>query len=312
MKRIITLTINPCIDKSSAVDRVVPERKLRCKPPTYEPGGGGINVSKAIAKLGGSSVALCAAGGATGKMLDRMLKEECIRHHVVPIAGATRENLIVFEESTTLQYRFGMPGPEMSEKECQQLLDRLSNVKPKPDYIVASGSLPGGVGTDFYARVARVGRELDSRVVVDTSREPLRLAVAEGVYLIKPNLDELAEIAGRKVTHDPEMLEAARHLVGKGHAQIVVISLGAAGALLVWGEGHARIPAPTVPIRSKVGAGDSMVAGMIMSLAKGKRLEEAVRYGVAAGSAAVMTAGTQLCRREDTEQLYKHMLAGKP
>jgi 6-phosphofructokinase 2 len=130
------------------------------------------------------------------------------------------------------------------------------------------------------------------------------------VYLLKPNLRELAQIAGRDVSEDPEQEAAARELVEHGRARVVVVSLGAAGALLVTESACQRIPTPTVPIRSKVGAGDSTVAGMTLALSRGQPVTTAVRYGVAAGAAAVMTPGTELCRREDTERLFDRMQVG--
>ncbi len=311
MKTIVTLTMNPTIDKSSTIDRVVTERKLRCSVPTFEPGGGGINVSRVIKRLGGSSLALYAAGGPTGQFLDRMLREAGLDFHLIPIDSMIRENLTVYEESTGLQFRFCMPGPVLTEPEWEKCLQELSNINPKPDYIVASGSLPQGVPTDFYARVVRIAKELGSRIIVDSSKDPLRLAVQEGgIYLIKPNMAEIEDIAGHKISSDMEIEDRAKESIGKGNVEVYVASLGMGGALMVSAEETIRIHAPTVPIKSKVGAGDSMVAGIVMALAQDKSINEAVHFGVAAGSAAVMTPGTELCRREDTERLYQQMITG--
>ena len=144
MKMIVTLTINPAIDKSSSVRNVVAERKLYCTAPRFEPGGGGINVCRAIKKLGGESLALYPSGGPAGHMLQLLFDHESLTHRPVTVKGWSRENLIVLEESTGQQYRFGMPGPDLGDKEWQQCLGELSNIRPKSDYIVASGSLPPG------------------------------------------------------------------------------------------------------------------------------------------------------------------------
>jgi 6-phosphofructokinase 2 len=309
MQTVITLTMNPTLDKSATVVNVVAERKLRCEPPRHEPGGGGVNVSRAIQRLGGESLALYPAGGPTGQMLQDLLDQEGLNHHPIPIENLTRQNLTVLEESTGQQFRFGMPGPMLRDAEWQRCLDELSGIDPKSDYIVASGSLPPGVAEDFYARVARLARDLGSRTLVDTSEEALCLAAREGVYLLKPNMRELRQLAGCEIKDESEQEAVAEEIVESGQAEVVVVSLGSAGALLVSSEGSERLRAPTVPIESKIGAGDSMVAGIVLGLARGQALPDAVRFGMAAGAAAVMTHGTELCRREDTERLYERMIS---
>ncbi len=310
MKTIVTMTMNPAIDKSSSVAHVAAERKLYCKPPRFEPGGGGVNVSRAIKKLGGESNLLYPAGGLTGERLQELLDQEGIDHRPFPIEGLIRESLVILEESSGRQYRFGMPGPEFQEHEWEQSLNALSAVNPTPDYLVASGSLPPGVPTDFYARVARVGKERGSKVIIDVSGEAMKEALKEGVYLIKPNVREFRELIGKEIKEEPQIKAAARKMVKSGRCEVLVLSLGAAGALMVSEEITEHILPPTVPIVSKVGAGDSMVAGIVLSLARGKTLRESVLFGAAAGAAAVMTPGTELCRREDAERLFESMVSG--
>lgn len=307
MKKIITITMNPAIDKSSSVERVVAERKLYCKTPHFEPGGGGINVSRAIKKLGGESLLLYPAGGLTGQRLKYLLDEEGLNQKPFFIESLTRENLIVLDESTKQQFRFGMPGASLQEKEWKQFLDEITGADPKPDFLVASGSLPPGVPNDFYASLARIGKELSIKVVVDVSGEPLKLALKENVFLIKPNIREFRELVGEELKVQSEIKQAAKEFVESGQCEVIVISLGAAGAITASIEGVEHIVSPTVPIISKVGAGDSMVAGIVLSLAQDRSIKDSIRFGIAAGSAAVMTPGTELCRREDTERLFKEM-----
>ncbi len=309
MKKIIAFTMNPAIDKSSSVEHVMAERKLHCKPPRFEPGGGGVNVSRAVKKLGGESVLLYPAGGYTGNRLRDLLEEEGITHRPVSIEGPTRESLVVLEESTGQQFRFGMPGPFLKNEEWERCLRELSAICPQPDYLVASGSLPPGVPPDFYGRVARTGKKNGAKVIVDTSGEALKQALQEGVYLIKPNYREFMDLVGRELKEESQMEAEAVKMVKSGRCEILVISLGAAGALLVSKDITEHIRPPTVPILSKVGAGDSMVAGTVLSLARGRTPRDAVLFGIAAGTAAVMTPGTELCRKEDTERLYKKMAA---
>jgi 6-phosphofructokinase 2 len=309
LKTIVIITMNPAIDKSSRVQNVLAEKKLYCKPPRFEPGGGGVNVSRAIKKLGGESILLYPVGGLTGERLKELLNEEDLVHRSFPIEGSIRESLVILEESTGQQYRFGMPGPKFQQKEWGQFLAQLSIIKPGPDYLVASGSLPPGVPADFYAQLARIGKDRGAKVIVDTSGEALEKACGEGVYMIKPNIGEFRKLAGKNIKEESQIKAEAQNMVEKGLFQVLIISLGAAGALMVTKDSSLHIRPPAVPIVSKVGAGDSMVAGIVLSLSRGKPLKESVMFGVAAGTAAVMTPGTQLCRKEDTERLFETMLS---
>lgn len=309
MQPIVTLTVNPAIDLNTSVDHVVAERKLRCAPPTREPGGGGINVSRAIRRLGGSSQACFLGGGPAGDLLVRLLDGEGLTHRRLPTEGWTRENVIVDDESTGEQYRFGMPGPTLREAEWTACLDAIAELDPAPAYLVASGSLAPGVPDDFYARVATIAARRGSRLVVDTSGTALRLAFEAGAYLFKPNMREFQILVGAALEREEDLIAAARRFVEDGRCEVLVLSLGAGGALLVTTDDPVHLRAPTVPIRSKVGAGDSMVAGLTLALARGHAVKEAVRYGVAAGAAAVMTPGTELCRKDDVDRLYDTMRA---
>ena len=305
--KIITLTINPSIDKSIRIKGLQPDRKLRGGTPVLEPGGGGINVSRAIHKLGGTSECIYVAGGCLGDRLHELLTEESIAQHVIDGPRETRENVMVFDEATQQQYRFITEGPPLRHKVWQRSLDMLSAQIDAGDYIVASGSLPPGVPTDYYAQVVKIGREKRAHVMVDTSGDALRQAVRAGVYLLKPNLGELSTLTSQQAITAPEQERLAQQLVEQHQAEVVVVSLGAQGAMLVTANRVEYITAPTVPKKTTVGAGDSMVAGMVLRLSQDWERSEAVRYGVACGTAATMNHGTQLCRKEDVERLYRWM-----
>jgi len=312
---IITLTMNPAIDKNTAVESVGSDQKLRCRPPRFEAGGGGINVARAAAELGGSAQALYPAGGFTGGLLESLLDREGLEHLRIPIEGMTRENLTVYESSTGSQYRFGMPGARMSEEEWRSCLKTIHDrAKGSPCFLVLSGSLPPGVPDDFYARAVYSMNGTGCRIIVDTSGSALRKAAEEGVYLLKPNLRELGQIVERELRDEEEQEAAARQLIESGKSSVVVVSLGGAGALLVTrdeagGIRTENLRAPRVPIRSRIGAGDSMVAGILLALTRGEDLRGAVQFGMAAGASAVMTEGTELCRRDDTERLFERLKA---
>ncbi|HPX60263.1 MAG TPA: 1-phosphofructokinase family hexose kinase [Deltaproteobacteria bacterium] len=307
MKKIVTITMNPSVDKSAHVAQVIGDRKLYCHSPRFEPGGGGVNVSRAIRKLGGDSLAMFPLGGPAGEHLKLMLQGEGLVFETIPSAGWTRENLVIQEENSGSQFRFGMPGAPMEVAEWQACLDRLASLENRPDYIVASGSLPPGVPDDFYARVAEIGRRLDARVIVDTTGDPLRRALDAGVFMIKPNIRELVEMANGSGSAEADPHQVAAGIVRSGRCQVVAMSMGAGGVLFVTADRHEHMRTPVVPFKSKVGAGDSMVAGTVLALARGKELRDAVRFGIASGAAAVMTPGSELCRREDAERLYSQM-----
>lgn len=305
MPRITTLTINPAIDVSWEVDDLVPIRKLRSSSGRIFPGGGGINVSRVIGILGGESTAVLTRGGLTGSLLTDLLDDFDINRRVVKIKGQTRLAATVFERSSGHEFRVTPPGPELTEHEWEAFLDAVA--KLNGNYVVCTGSLPRGVPNDFYARVAAVAKERGGKVVLDTSGRALFEALKEGVYVVKPNQRELEHLVGRKAATLAEQEDVARQIVAEGKAEIVALTLGADGALLVWKDGVKRLPSPHVEVMSAVGAGDSFVGGLTFGLAVERSIEDAFALAVAAGAAAVMTPGTELCRREDVDRLYAEL-----
>ncbi|HUQ64724.1 MAG TPA: 1-phosphofructokinase family hexose kinase [Flavitalea sp.] len=304
--KIITITFSPCIDKTTSVQDFIPEKKLRCAVPVYEPGGGGINVSRALRKLGGKSIAIYPSGGCTGVLFDRLLTKDKVASKMVRAENETRENFIVVEESTGNQYRFGIPGTFLSEHEWQEIISKIEE-ENEIDYIVASGSLPPGVPLDIYARISAIAKNKQARFIVDTSGEALKHAIIEGVFLVKPNLNELGALTGKPVASAVQIIEAARQIITENKCSAVVVSMGGAGAIFV-SETHAeKITVPKVDIKSTVGAGDSMVAGIVLYLSMNKDLYEAVLYGLSCGTAATMNPGTELCKKEDAESLFAHI-----
>ncbi len=306
MPRIVTLTMNPALDIETRAASVAPEIKLRCEAPRFHPGGGGINVSRALHFLDGGSTAVYAAGGHSGAMLEGLLADEGIDGRRVDISGLTRENLVVYETSTGLQYRFTMPGPELRAAEWRACVEAVFALNPA--YIVASGSLPPGAPSSFYGQLASRARARDTRLILDTAGDALAGAAGQNVFMIKPNLRELERFAGEKLDGEARIKAAGQRLIATGMARNLLVSLGAAGAALITAGEYLRLRAPIVPIQSKVGAGDSMVAGLVLGLATGRDIVDAARLGLACGSAAVMTAGTRLCRAEDAWRLYNEVV----
>ena len=300
---IVTLTINPSLDKSTQFTGLIAEQKIRCKPPRYDAGGGGINVSKAISRLGGDSLCVFSSGGSPGIKLEELVQKEGIEIKTISTQNWTRENLVALDTNTNSQYRFCFPGASISDLEKETIIQTVQQLKPK--YLVASGSLNEGLATDFYQKIADLAKATGTKLIVDTSGEALKKVLEKGVYLVKPNIGELAKLIGVERLETNEVEVAARKLIEKGSAEIVVVSLGAQGAVLVTATQTEFVPAPNVVKKSTVGAGDSMVGAMVWALSLNKSLKEVVQWGVACGSAATMNEGTQLFKLEDAKRLFE-------
>lgn len=305
---IVTITLNPAVDKTTSVDSLIPEKKLRCSPSRVEAGGGGINVSKALHKLGGHSLTIFPSGGLNGQLLEQFLSDTGIEFRTISIDGDTRESFTVDEQRTGSQYRFVMPGPTITEAAIEELFTVLRSLQPTPTYLIASGSLPPGAPENIFCRLAAWANEVGARSIIDTSGKPLELAVHEGVYLLKPNMTELCALAGKESLELNQVDDAALEIINKGECEVMVISLGPSGALLVTRDGYEHIPAPTVKKQTTVGAGDSMVAGMVLKLSQGAPIKEVVQFGVACGTAATMNKGTELFKVEDVDKLFDWMI----
>jgi 6-phosphofructokinase 2 len=300
---IVTLTINPAVDIFVNVARVEPTAKLRASAPKRDPGGGGINVARVAHRLGASVTAIYPTGGALGKLLQRLVEREGIGDIVTPSHVETRENFTAYDDSTGEQYRFVLPGSALHRAEWEAMLEKLATLSSKPRYVVASGSVPPGVPDDIYAKVARIARELGAATVIDSSGASLRAALDEGVTLVKPNINEFSDFAGAKLDNDEVRIATCRKLIEAGRTEMVALTLGEDGALLVTKSDVLRAKPMQIEVVSAVGAGDSFLGGLVASLAKGDGLEHAFRVAVAAASAAVMSPGTELCRESDVQRL---------
>ena len=303
MTDIVTITPSPAVDLSTAVDRIVPVAKLRGRSQRRDPGGGGINVARVIRRFGGDARAIYPVGGTIGKLLRQLLDQEGVASHTWEMAGETRENFFVDEISAQQQYRFILPGPRLHESEWKECLKLVAALEPFPRYLVASGSLPGGVPDDFYAQVVRIARSRGAHFILDTSGPALAAAVAEGVDLIKPNLREMRELTGSEPSDACAWEAAARRLVADGKATVVALTMGHLGAAFVTRDEVLRAPPIAITPRSAVGAGDSFLGALIWRLASGASRADAFRLAVAAGAAALLHPGTGLCRVDDVVRL---------
>jgi 6-phosphofructokinase 2 len=300
---IVTLTVNSALDKSAHFKGLVAEQKMRCEEPRFDAGGGGINVSKAISRLGGESLAVFTAGGPTGEIIKDLLTTEGIDIDPIAVKNWTRESFVAVDDNTNSQYRFGFPGAAISVVEKDAILLKMQSISP--ELLVVSGSISDGLPVDFYKQIAEIAKKTNIKVVVDTAGEALEKVLETGVYLIKPNVGELAKLVGVESLEMEEVNQAAKQIIAKGGAEIVVVSLGPQGAVLVTKDAYEYVAAPNVVKKSTVGAGDSMVGGMVWALSQNKTLKEVIRWGVACGSAATMNEGTQLFKKEDAQRLFE-------
>jgi 6-phosphofructokinase 2 len=298
--------MNPALDVATSVEEMTPSIKLRCDEERSDPGGGGLNAARLIARLCGDVLAVHTCGGPTGQRVIRLLEEDGVPQRIVPIADETRQSLAVTERSTARQYRFVLPGPRLSSEEGHAALDAVLDEVGPGTLVLASGSLPRGVPPDFYGRLATEVADAGGRLVVDTHGESLRMALDAGIYLIKPNWREFDELAGvRRGRGDLGRLQQAEALVSAGSAQVVIVTLGDQGALVVTEDGHLEIEPPRVEPISTVGGGDSFAGGLLFALARGASLEAACRLAVACAAAAVCTEGTAMPLRRDIEVIHR-------
>jgi 6-phosphofructokinase (EC 2.7.1.11) len=307
MASIYTLTLSPSLDSATMTPQIYPEGKLRCSAPVFEPGGGGINVARAITHLGGKATAIFPAGGATGEHLVALLADEQVAVDTVDAKDWTRQNLHVYVESSGEQYRFVMPGAKLSDDEFRQLEEKVLTIE-SGSLLVISGSLPPGVKTEKLTALVQAALQRGIRCIVDSSGEALKAALEPGqLELVKPNQKELSALVNRELSQPDDVRTAAQELVRTGKAHRVVVSLGPQGALAVDKTGFVQVVPPPMKSQSTVGAGDSMVGAMVLKLAQGASLLEMARYGVAAGSAATINQGTRLCSLADTQKIVDYL-----
>ena len=301
---IVTLTLNPALDMATEVPALVADEKLRCSEPMLDPGGGGLNVSRAIAVLGGESLALVALGGLTGDRLAGLIRADGVPFLALTAPGETRQSLTVTELASGHQYRFMLPGPRWSEADQERVFTLLHATARPGAYGVISGSQPPGVPVDFPARLARSMPGLN--IVLDTSGPALVEAVTHpipGLDVLRMNNEEAEHLAGKPLATRKESADFAQGLVQRGVAEKVVVARGSDGSVMV--DAHQRLfaKAAKVEVKSRVGAGDSFVGGLVLAMARGQDAASAIAFATASASAAVMTDATQLCRLEDVVML---------
>jgi 6-phosphofructokinase 2 len=308
MPTILTVTLNPTVDFATTAPEVSAGPKLRCSEPDIDPGGGGINVSRAIQILGGQSTAMVAIGGTTGAQLLELLAIEGVATVAIQGPGETRQSVSVFDTSTSAQYRFVMPGPKWKKKDVNRALAAIDRATGDGSLVVLSGSQPPGVAKDFPAILSNHIAGLKARIIVDTSGPALHHLVTEpheSLYVLRMDGEEAEELAGRPLPSRRDTADFCEGLIAKGVAEKVIVARGPDGSVLSTRQGSWHTVSPPVDVVSAVGAGDSFVGAFTLALSRGEAPGDCLRWGVAAAAAAVTTEATRLCTRADVEAMYQ-------
>lgn len=306
--RIRTLTMNPALDVGASIATLEPFAKLRSSEDRHEPGGGGINAARAIRRMGHDVLAVFPGDDVVGRQVEELLDEEGVCCERLRIEGAmTRENFSVYVRDRAELYHFVLPGPRLQREQGEAALERILADTPAPEWIVASGSLPRGIDADFYGRLADGAAALGARLVLDTSGPALRRTLHHPVFAAKPNLAEFEELMGIRADPEdlPPLIEAGRQLIADTSLEVLLLTLGAQGALLVSADTSVWARAPQVEAVSPVGSGDSFLGVFTASLIDGMPLHRALHRAVAAGTSAARTPGSKLFVPEEVATLEK-------
>ncbi|RCS27393.1 1-phosphofructokinase family hexose kinase [Polaribacter sp. WD7] len=301
--KVVTLTVNPALDKSAKIDKMSPFDKLECYDITYHPGGGGINISRVLDRLEVKSSCLFPYGGKTGEHLVELLQEQKVNVVNTEISVLTRENFAVFNTETQLQYRFGMPTTTFLEEDMTALENVINKEVTTGDIFVISGSLPKGLPINYYSKIVKSLQAKKVKIIVDTSGVAFHEVVKNKLFLIKPNQKELCALAGKEDMTIKEKEDFAMQMIIAEKVKYVVVSLGKDGAFMAHKNGIVHVQAPKIEVKSTIGAGDSMVAGLIYAIVHNKSPKDMLRSGVACGVAATLSEGSDLAKKHNIETI---------
>jgi 6-phosphofructokinase 2 len=306
---IVTLTLNPTVDVSYRIRKLVTDQKAHASETRYDPGGNGVNIARGLVSLGVHAHTCLITGGEIGALLTRLLANHAGYLHTVHVEGETRINCTLLQDDPPLQYEVDGVGPAVTEETMSDISDVFLQYAGNGIGIL-TGSIPPGVHSDVYAKLTRKLREQNARAVVDAQSKLLQAALPEHPYLIKPNRYELELLCGRKLPSVADVAREARILHREG-VEHVCVSLGGEGALLVDDSGTYYAPSPHVNVISTVGAGDSMVAGLIFALTQGEDSVQVLRFGIACGSTTAATPGTRIFTESEATDLVSQISVEK-
>ncbi len=303
---IATVTLNPSIDQHLEVEKLVKHDANRASSVTYHAGGKGVNVSKVVRELGGPTRAYTIVAGFVGDFWNELVEEIDVPHWSMRVEGQTRVNTVITDRLDRTQTRISAPGPCAKPAEITRFLKKLLAVRPKPFIWVFGGSLPRGMNASTNRRFIEALQANGTPCVLDADDEALRQGLKAKPFLIKPNEFEMRRLTRRRLDTVPEYLDAARRVVDSG-VKYVVVSLAARGALFVSAHEAFLVPTVSVRVRSRVGAGDSLIGGLATGLLRGRPFREAAVLGIAASTSAVMREAPRLCVNEDIPGLVRRL-----
>jgi len=303
---IYTVTLNPALDRTMWIESFGFDDTKRILREERYPGGKGIDVSRMIRTLNGNSVAIGFLGGWTGMEIEGRLLNEGIPHDFIRVGGETRTNVIIHSNKDDRELKVNAPGPDIDPRELGLLIDKVRSLRPAPTIAVISGSIPPGLSPSIYAQLTMTFENLGAKVILDTDGEPLVRGLAATPFMIKPNVHELSRLIGREFSGLDDMIDSARALLG-GELEVVVVSAGPDGVYAITKGGGFHCYPPRIEVVNTVGSGDSTVAGIAFALERGDSLQEAVRLGVACGTATAMAEGTAQGSLRVIDQLIPHI-----
>ena len=303
---IYTLTLNPAVDRELTVPAMEFDSVLRASESRVDFGGKGFNVSRLLKGMEEPSTAVGFLGGNAGELLQNGLQSLGIGTDFVWVAGETRTNVSIVTQTHDHYIKVNEKGPLVDADKQKELLEKIDSLAKQGDWWVLAGSMPPGVADDFYARIVNVLKKHEANAILDTTGEALRLGCAEKPYLIKPNAEEVHALTGMPVDSTTEIAAAAAELRKMG-AENVVISMGKAGALMQSAEETWLTRSPKIQEKNPIGAGDSMVGGLVWALTQGIALKESLGWGVASGAATASLSGTEVGSRPLIEELFKQV-----
>lgn len=300
---ILTITLNPSVDRRYVVNGFEKGKVFRAEEVQYTPGGKGINVTKVIKSLGEPVMATGFLGGRSGEYIKDELDSMDIQHNFIGINGETRSCIAILSEDKS-QTEVLEGGPNISEEEIENFFEMYSDVIRDCEIICASGSLPEGLGMDTYRKLIDIAKEHEKKFILDTSGEALKLGAKGAPFLVKPNKEELEKLVGHNISNEDEIAEGAKHLLDKG-INIVVVSLGSEGAMAFSGDYAYKVKVPKVNAVNPVGSGDSMVAGFSVSILRKYDFETMLRLAAACGTANAMERETGKVNIDNVRRIMK-------
>lgn len=301
---ILTITLNPSLDRVIWVDKLQKDDSIRIQQEKHYAGGKGIDASRVIKTLGGDTVATGFLGSFNGLHLEGLLLNEGVTCDFVKIKGETRSNVIIFDSEDNGHIALNSKGPEITAYDLAILFEKINNLKEKPSMVIMGGSIPKGLNASLYAQIIHVFREQGIKVALDADNEALKQGLKAHPYMIKPNEHELARLIGREVNTREELIEAAKDLMSEYKLEVIMISRGSKGLIIMNKDEAYELAPPKIKANSTIGSGDSTLAAFLLGQEQGKPLLESGQMGVAAGAATAMSPGVELVDIQDYAQIY--------